>query len=52
MIRDNRIPAPDTITVKPDGKYWRVVSTTMGARRMNVSSVVDRKKEFWEDIAF
>lgn len=52
MIRDNRIPAPDTITVKPDGKYWRVVSTTMGARRMNVSSAVDRKKEFWEDIAF
>ena len=33
----DKIPAPDTITVKPDGKYWRVVDTNMGSRRMGVS---------------
>lgn len=31
------IPAPDAITVKLDGKYWRVIDTNMGSRRMNVS---------------
>lgn len=41
MVRDNRIPAPDTITVKPDGKYWRVLSADMGARRMDISSLND-----------
>lgn len=45
LARADKIPAPDSITVKMDGKYWRVVSANMGARRMNVSSVV-------EDIAF
>lgn len=53
MIRGNRIPAPDSITVKADGKYWRVVSTTMGSRRFDVSSVVERERAFFEkDIAF
>ena len=34
----DQIPAPDTITVKLDGKYWRVVDANMGSRRMNVST--------------
>lgn len=34
-----RIPAPDTITVKLDGRYWRVMDINMGARRLDVSSV-------------
>ncbi|MFA5630292.1 MAG: DEAD/DEAH box helicase family protein [Porticoccaceae bacterium] len=38
----NRIPAPDSITVKMDGKYWRVQSSVMGACRMDVSTVVER----------
>ena len=42
MVRDNRIPSPGTITVKLDGKYFRVISVDMGLRRMNVSSVVER----------
>jgi len=46
-----KLPAPDSITVRADGKYWRVVGTDMGNRRMNVSTVVDRKKEFWEQVA-
>lgn len=51
MIRQNRIPAPDNITVKPDGKYWRVVGTGMGSSRLDVSEVIERKKEFWEQVA-
>jgi len=47
----NRIPAPDTITVKRDGKYWRVVSADMGARRLDVSKVIESKKAFWEKVA-
>jgi len=42
MARANRVPAPDTIRVKRDGKYWRVLDANMGARRLNVSRVVDR----------
>jgi hypothetical protein len=38
------IPAPDTITVKLDGKYWRVVDCDMGSRRMHISTVVRRDK--------
>lgn len=41
MLGEGRIPAPDTITVKPDGKHWRITSTDMGARRLGISSVVD-----------
>lgn len=51
MIRSGRIPAPDNITVHPDGKYWRVVGTDMGARRLDVSTVVAREKQFWEQVA-
>ena len=32
-----KIPAPDSIAVKPDGKYWRVVHAEMGSRRLDVS---------------
>jgi hypothetical protein len=46
-----KLPAPDSITVKPDGKYWRIVGTDMGSRRMDVSSVVEREKAFWEQVA-
>ena len=42
MVRAGRVPAPDAIRVKPDGKYWRVLDANMGARRLNVSSVVER----------
>lgn len=45
------IPAPDTITVKMDGKYWRVIDVQMGSRRLNVSRVVEREKKFWEMVA-
>lgn len=37
MAMIEEIPAPDTITVKLDGKYWRVVDTNMGSRRMDIS---------------
>lgn len=45
------IPAPDYITVKLDGKYWRVIDVQMGSRRLNVSRVVEREKKFWEMVA-
>lgn len=45
------IPAPDYITVKMDGKYWRVIDVQMGSRRLNVSRVVEREKKFWEMVA-
>lgn len=44
LLRENRVPAPDTITVKADGKYWRVLSVEMGSRRLDVSSVVERER--------
>lgn len=51
LVRASRVAAPDSITVKPDGKYWRVVDADMGARRLDVSSVVEREKAFWEQVA-
>lgn len=51
MIRSGRIPAPDNITVRPDGKYWRVVGTGMGSSRLDVSTVIERRREFWEQVA-
>lgn len=39
MVRSARVPAPDSIKVKPDGKYWRVVGADMGTRRLDVSTV-------------
>lgn len=45
-----KLPAPDSITVKADGKYWRVTGTDMGSRRMDVSTVVARRREFWEQV--
>ncbi len=35
------------ITVKPDGKYWRVQSVDMGSRRLDVSRVAER-----DEVAF
>lgn len=52
MVREKRIPAPDFITVKPDGKYWRVVGADMGARRLNVSRVAERLALLDGSIAF
>lgn len=46
-----KLPAPDSITVRPDGKYWRVAGCEMGSRRLNVSSVVERETRFWEQVA-
>ena len=43
------IPAPDTITVKPDGKYWRIVDVEMGSRRLNVSKSLTNE---WTEVAF
>jgi DNA repair protein RadD len=51
MVRAGRVPAPDTITVKPDGKYWRIVGTDMGARRLDASTVVEHETKFWEQAA-
>ncbi len=51
LLDEGRIPAPDSITVKPDGKHWRVVGALMGARRLNVSSVVEARTRFWEQVA-
>lgn len=51
MVRENRIPAPDSITVRQDGKYWRVVACDMGSRRLNVSSVIEPTTNFWEQVA-
>ena len=44
-----KIPAPDRISVKPDGKYWRVLHAEMGSRRLDVSTA--RKPSFLE-VAF
>lgn len=52
MLGSGRIPAPDSITVKPDGKHWRVVSATMGSRRMDVSTVVERNRFLTDEVAF
>lgn len=46
MFSDMKIPAPDHIAVKPDGKYWRITDTVMGSRRLDVSSVVGRRSVF------
>lgn len=46
LLKENKIPAPDTITVKLDGKYWRITNTEMGSRRLNISSVVERSVSF------
>jgi len=43
-----RIPAPDEITVKLDGRYWRVLEVEMGSRRMDVSSLAGN----WFEEAF
>lgn len=53
MAEQGRIPAPDAITVKRDGKHWRVMSADMGARRMGVSRVM-KINTLWDDkdIAF
>ena len=50
MVRDNRIPSPDTITVKLDGKYWRVQSVDMGRRRLDVASVAEHTR--FDEVAF
>ena len=39
MVSADKVPAPDTVTVKLDGKYWRVMSADMGARRQGISRV-------------
>lgn len=46
------IPTPDSITVKLDGRYWRVVHTTMGTRRMGLASVRTGNLIFDEGVAF
>lgn len=54
LLEEGRIPAPDTITVKLDGKHWRITGHDMGARRLGISHVSrpsGANVEF-EDIAF
>lgn len=51
MVKAYRIPDPDSITVRPDGKYWRIVSADMGARRQDVSTVVEPIFNFWDKAA-
>lgn len=51
QVENKRIPAPDAITVKLDGRYWKIVGTDMGSRRMDVSKVVERERKFWEQVA-
>lgn len=42
LAQAQRIPAPYTITVRPDGKYWRVVEAKLGAcDRLDISTVND-----------
>lgn len=53
MVQDDRIPTPDSITVKLDGKFWRVMSVDMGARRLGVAKVVQREaRAFWREARF
>jgi len=49
MVEQARVPAPDMIRVKMEGKYWRVIDIHMGARRTDVSSVIDNS---WLEVAF
>lgn len=42
MVKQDKIPAPDTITVKADGKYWRVTEVDMGSRRSGISTVIEQ----------
>ena len=46
------IAAPDAITVKRDGKHWRIVETTMGSRRTGISRVMRVATLLDNDIAF
>ncbi len=42
LAQVERIPAPYSITVKPEGKYWRVTEAALGNRdRLDVSTVTD-----------
>lgn len=41
MVKENRIPSPDAITVKLDGKYWRVIESHMGSSRTDVHEVYE-----------
>ena len=50
MVEADKIPAPDSITTKMEGKYWRVVNANMGSRRMGISRV--NAFSFLEGVAF
>lgn len=38
MADENKIPTPDTITVKPEGKYWRVIDATINHNKTEVAA--------------
>jgi DNA repair protein RadD len=40
LLGQGKIPAPDRICVKRNGKYWEVVQADMGSMRLNISEVV------------
>jgi DNA repair protein RadD len=40
LLGQGRIPAPDRISVKRNGKYWEVVRADMGSMRLDISEVV------------
>lgn len=33
MVFEDKVPAPETITVKPDGKYWRVIDARINLNK-------------------
>ena len=48
LLGENKIPAPDFITVKRNGKYWEVIDAEITTFRVDVSSVIpDRSLPEW-----
>jgi DNA repair protein RadD len=42
-LAEGKIPTPDTITVRLDSKYWRVISMHLGSARLGLAKVIRRK---------
>ncbi len=38
MAEEGRVPTPTTITVKPDGKFWRVIRATFDFNKQAVGA--------------
>lgn len=51
LLAENKIPAPDAITVKRNGKYWEIIDAEITTFRLGVSSVIP-DSSLLEEVAF